>query len=68
MAPPPAPASYRCAVAGRRVTTIEGLASDAGEALKAAWVSEQVPQCGYRQSGQLMTAAALLEANPLAKR
>ena len=52
------------AVAGRRVTTIEGLASDAGEALKAAWVSEQVPQCGYCQSGQLMTAAALLEANP----
>lgn len=52
------------AVAGRQVTTIEGLASDAGEALKAAWVSEQVPQCGYCQSGQLMTAAALLEANP----
>ena len=52
------------AASGRAVTTIEGLATDAGEALKAAWVSEQVPQCGYCQSGQIMAAAALLEANP----
>ena len=48
---------------GKQVTTIEGLASDAGEALKAAWVSEQVPQCGYCQSGQIMQAANLLERN-----
>jgi isoquinoline 1-oxidoreductase alpha subunit len=52
------------AVAGRSVTTIEGLDSEVGQALQEAWVSEQVPQCGYCQSGQLMSAAALLEKNP----
>ena len=52
------------AVAGRSVTTIEGLATDAGKALQKAWVDEQVPQCGYCQSGQIMTAVALLERNP----
>ncbi len=52
------------AVAGRRITTIEGLDSDAGNALKAAWVAEQVPQCGYCQSGQIMQAADLLASNP----
>jgi len=52
------------AVAGQSVTTIEGLATDAGTALQEAWVSEQVPQCGYCQSGQIMTAAGLLEDNP----
>ena len=51
-------------VAGKTVTTIEGLATDAGDALKKAWVDEQVPQCGYCQSGQIMTAANLLENNP----
>ncbi len=50
-------------VAGREVTTIEGLASDAGRALKEAWVEEQVPQCGYCQSGQIMQAADLLAGN-----
>ncbi len=50
-------------VAGRSVTTIEGLDSDAGHALQAAWVAEQVPQCGYCQSGQIMQAADLLAAN-----
>ena len=50
-------------VAGKAVTTIEGLDSDAGQALQAAWVEEQVPQCGYCQSGQIMTAADLLENN-----
>jgi len=50
--------------AGRKVTTIEGLASDAGQALQKAWVEEQVPQCGYCQSGQIMQAADLLAANP----
>ena len=52
------------AVAGRRVTTIEGLGSDQGKALQAAWVAEQVPQCGYCQSGQIMQAADLLQNNP----
>jgi isoquinoline 1-oxidoreductase alpha subunit len=52
------------AVAGQSVTTIEGLATEAGTALQEAWVSEQVPQCGYCQSGQIMTAAGLLEDNP----
>jgi isoquinoline 1-oxidoreductase alpha subunit len=51
-------------VAGRVVTTIEGLASDAGKALQKAWVDEQVPQCGYCQSGQIMQAAGFLENNP----
>jgi isoquinoline 1-oxidoreductase alpha subunit len=51
-------------VAGRAVTTIEGLASDAGKALQKAWVDEQVPQCGYCQSGQIMQAAGFLENNP----
>ena len=49
--------------AGRSVTTIEGLDSAAGEALKSAWVAEQVPQCGYCQSGQIMQAASLLASN-----
>lgn len=52
------------AVAGQSVTTIEGLDSAAGMALQEAWVSEQVPQCGYCQSGQIMTAAGLLADNP----
>ena len=51
-------------VAGRSVTTIEGLATDAGKALQQAWVDEQVPQCGYCQSGQIMQAADLLENTP----
>lgn len=52
------------AAAGRRVTTLEGLDSRQGKALQAAWEKLDVPQCGYCQSGQLMSAAALLEANP----
>ena len=51
------------AVAGRSVTTIEGLATPVGDALKTAWESEQVPQCGYCQPGQIMQAANLLERN-----
>jgi isoquinoline 1-oxidoreductase alpha subunit len=50
-------------VAGKPVTTIEGLSSAAGRALQDAWVAEQVPQCGYCQSGQIMQAASLLEHN-----
>ncbi len=51
-------------VAGRKVTTIEGLSPDASHPLQKAWISEQVPQCGYCQSGQIMQAAALLEHTP----
>ena len=50
--------------AGKSITTIEGLASDAGKALQKAWVDEQVPQCGYCQSGQIMQAADLLARSP----
>jgi isoquinoline 1-oxidoreductase alpha subunit len=52
------------AVSGKSVTTIEGLSTDAGKALQLAWVDEQVPQCGYCQSGQIMTAAGFLEETP----
>ena len=51
-------------VAGKSITTIEGLDTSEGEALKTAWVEEQVPQCGYCQSGQIMQAASLLADNP----
>jgi isoquinoline 1-oxidoreductase subunit alpha len=50
-------------VSGRSVTTIEGLESKPAKAVQAAWVELQVPQCGYCQSGQIMSAAALLEKN-----
>lgn len=51
------------AVAGKNVTTIEGLQSRPAKAVQAAWVGLQVPQCGYCQSGQIMSATALLEKN-----
>ena len=52
-------------VAGKQVTTIEGLAKDGQpHPLQAAWVETQTPQCGYCQSGQIMTAAALLAKTP----
>ena len=47
----------------RKVTTIEGLSPDRSHPLQRAWVAEEAPQCGYCQSGQLMSAAALLESN-----
>ncbi len=50
-------------VAGKQVTTIEGLSPDANHPLQRAWIAEQVPQCGYCQSGQIMQAADLLAAN-----
>ena len=50
-------------VAGREVTTIEGLQSKPAKAIQAAWIELQVPQCGYCQSGQIMSATALLEKN-----
>jgi len=51
------------AAQGRQVTTIEGLATPAGHAVQEAWVNLNVPQCGYCQSGQVMSAAALLASN-----
>ena len=52
-------------VVGKRIQTIEALGTpDKPHVLQAAWIAEQVPQCGYCQSGMLMTAAALLEKNP----
>ena len=51
-------------VAGKAVTTIEGLSADSSHPLQKAWIAEQVPQCGYCQSGQIMQAAALLKKNP----
>ena len=51
-------------VAGKKVTTIEGLSPNSSHALQIAWIAEQVPQCGYCQSGQIMTAAALLAKTP----
>ncbi len=50
-------------VAGQQITTIEGLSGPVGKALKGAWLSEQVSQCGYCQPGQIMTAAGLLAKN-----
>ena len=50
--------------AGKKITTIEGLSPDGRHPLQLAWIAEQVPQCGYCQSGQLMQAAALLAKTP----
>ncbi|MDJ0921718.1 MAG: (2Fe-2S)-binding protein [Henriciella sp.] len=62
-------ASYACitpllAVEGTEVTTIEGLSETGDHPVQKAWVAEDVPQCGYCQSGQIMRAAALLAENP----
>lgn len=51
-------------VANRNITTIEGLSADLSHPVQQAWIAEQVPQCGYCQCGQIMTAAALLKRNP----
>jgi isoquinoline 1-oxidoreductase subunit alpha len=52
------------AAAGKKVTTIEGLHPQGQHPLQVAWIAEQVPQCGYCQSGQIMQAAALLARTP----
>jgi isoquinoline 1-oxidoreductase subunit alpha len=52
------------AVAGKSVTSIEGLSPDRGHPVQRAWIELEVPQCGYCQSGQIMSAAALLSTNP----
>jgi isoquinoline 1-oxidoreductase subunit alpha len=62
-------ATYSCItpvalVSGLSVTTIEGLSGDGLHPLQRAWIAEQVPQCGYCQSGQIMKAAELLGKNP----
>jgi isoquinoline 1-oxidoreductase alpha subunit len=50
-------------IAGKKVTTIEGLSPNSSHPLQKAWIAEAVPQCGYCQSGQIMSAAALLAKN-----
>ncbi len=52
------------AVAGRKITTIEGLSADTTHAVQRAWIEQDVVQCGYCQSGQIMSAAALLAVKP----
>ena len=52
------------AVTGKKITTIEGLSTDNLHPVQQAWIAEEVPQCGYCQSGQILTAVALLERNP----
>jgi len=51
-------------VKGKRITTIEGLSPDSSHPLQQAWIAEQVPQCGYCQSGFIMTAAEMLATKP----
>ena len=51
-------------VAGKKITTIEGLSADRSHPVQKAWIEEEVPQCGYCQSGQIMTAVAFLKKNP----
>jgi isoquinoline 1-oxidoreductase alpha subunit len=52
------------AVEGKQITTIEGISTDRSHPVQKAWIKEQVPQCGYCQSGQIMSAVALLKKNP----
>jgi aerobic-type carbon monoxide dehydrogenase small subunit (CoxS/CutS family) len=52
------------AAQGKKITTIEGLSPDGSHPIQRAWIAEDVPQCGYCQSGQIMSAAALLAAKP----
>ena len=52
------------AAVGKKITTIEGLPAKVGKALQDAWIAEEVPQCGYCQTGQMMSAAALITKNP----
>jgi isoquinoline 1-oxidoreductase subunit alpha len=52
------------AVTGQKITTIEGISGQQADAIKKAWIEEQVPQCGYCQSGQILSAVALLKRKP----
>ncbi|MDJ1473012.1 (2Fe-2S)-binding protein [Cytophagaceae bacterium DM2B3-1] len=49
---------------GQKITTIEGISTNTDHPVQLAWIEEQVPQCGYCQSGQIMSAVALLKSNP----
>lgn len=51
-------------VLGKEITTIEGLSADSSHPVQKAWITDEVPQCGYCHSGQIMAAAALLSKNP----
>ena len=51
-------------VVGKNITTIEGLSSDSSHPVQKAWITEQVPQCGYCQSGQILAAVSLLQRTP----
>ena len=51
-------------VVGKNITTIEGLSSDSSHPVQKAWIAEQVPQCGYCQSGQILAAVSLLQRKP----
>ena len=51
-------------VSGKKVTTIEGISADGSHPVQQAWIAEDVPQCGYCQSGQIMSATALLKRTP----
>jgi isoquinoline 1-oxidoreductase alpha subunit len=51
-------------VAGKEITTIEGLSEDNSHPVQQAWIAEEVPQCGYCQSGQILTAVSLLKRKP----
>ena len=51
-------------VVGKNITTIEGLSSDSSHPVQKAWITEQVPQCGYWQSGQILAAVSLLQRKP----
>lgn len=53
------------AAQGKKITTIEGVSADLSHPVQQAWIAEQVPQCGYCQSGQIMAAVALLKDKPL---
>ena len=52
------------AAAGKKITTIEGISANTDHAVQKAWIELQVPQCGYCQSGQIMSAVSLLKSNP----
>lgn len=52
------------AAAGKKITTIEGISQNVDHAIQKAWIELQVPQCGYCQSGQIMSAVALLKSKP----
>jgi isoquinoline 1-oxidoreductase subunit alpha len=52
------------AIGNKAITTIEGLSANSGHPLQKAWIEHDVPQCGYCQAGQIMSAAALLKKNP----